>query len=255
MVAVLPALSAGLSFAQGLSSFSSGRKDAKASRRLMKAQTRLLNQQAEQGAEMYNRYKSDFLPMENEYLDMVRAGVQPDYVYEAARSRREVGRNYDNEAARMQRELARLGINPSSPRYQSLMRETSLRRAADTAGAVNMGRRAASERAQNTGFARLGSAVDLGRQSLSTALGTTSSAASALGGVADSYGRRSASAFGDMADAFATGGYLANRALRGGRDGSEIFRPSSYTLPSATSLPAYDQPTGFMSDGAGSRYA
>lgn len=221
--ALLPALGAGVSTVSGISSLIGGRKEDKNQKRLLRAQTALLKQQAAQGAEMYGRYRSEFLPLEDEYLDMVRAGVQPDYQYEAARARTTVGRQYDQEQARMGRELARLGIDPSSPRYQSLMRETSLRRAADMAGATNVSRRAASERARDTGFAQLGSAVNLGRSSLSTALGQTSSAVSGMGGVAGAYGDRAAGRFGDAASAFQAAGYLGQRALRGGQPGSYNF--------------------------------
>lgn len=205
---------AGGSLVSGLMGMREAKKSGKAQRALMAEQAALLRQQAAQGAEMYARYKSDFLPFEQDYLDTVRAGVQPDFQYEAARSRLGVGRAYDQEQGRLQREFSRLGINPNSPRFQSMMRETSLRRASDAAMAGNLARRAASEKAQTTQFSRLGSAVDLGRGLVPLAQGSTNSASAGLGNQASAYGNMSSNSARDAASAFGAAGYLAQRAFR-----------------------------------------
>lgn len=248
---VLPVLMAGASVISSLSGMSEARKSGRASRALMAEQLAGLRRQREQGDELYGRYQSEYAPLEGEYIAASRAGVQPDYQYGAARARYETERSFDRNAAQAQREMRRLGIDPSSPRYQSMMREIRLRRASTTAGAVNNNRMAERDRARDVGYQRLGSAVQLGRGLLNPAITSQTNANAGFGQQASVYGQQSRDAMGDVGAGLQSAGYWLNRGMGpAANPQTQPWSPSSYYLPAPAAASgmdnAYDMPSPGM---------
>jgi hypothetical protein len=77
------------------------------------------------------------------YMSGLLAESKLDPEAEAGRAAIDVGAQYDKSLGIQSRNMGRMGINPTSPRYQGLMQDVNMARAASTAGEMGRARREA----------------------------------------------------------------------------------------------------------------
>jgi len=170
-------------------SYQSGREADKAltaERHSTEALTTIANKMADLSQEQFDLYKETYLPVEKKLVAEVSKGIPVDEV--AAQAGADVGREFDNAAGVSARNASRMGIDPSSPKYQAAQGDMALVRAAAEAGA----RTNARERARDTNYSRKMQVVQTGRGIPATGFAGLSGAANVSNAAASQYGNISA---------------------------------------------------------------
>ncbi len=93
----------------------------------------------------------------SDYIKNLMNAAKLDPESEAGRASIDVGAQYDKSLGIQARNMGRMGINPASPRYQGLMQDVNMARAASSAGEMGRARRAA----ENENYSRLSGIASL----------------------------------------------------------------------------------------------
>lgn len=186
---MLQAIALGANILGGAMAGRSARKSQKQMAALMRQQLGIAKQQEARSAEMYGRYKQDFVPVENELIDISRTIAQPDYAGVLRRATGDYTRARAQTRAEAARTYDRMGIDPSNPMYMRGVNRTSVADALALSTARNMAREAERARTQDLGYqARMGVA-NLGRGLPGLAHSASSSASSIYGNQANTWGQ------------------------------------------------------------------
>lgn len=137
----------------------------------------------------WESYQSQFMPAEERLARFAMDYDTPERrEADAARAAADVSSAYDTASEVTNRELERYGINPGDKRFLAVTSDVGLRRAKDTAGAMNAARR----NTELTGAALIEGAAKFGRNLPSTGIaadtvaiqGGNAAASNAAGGLA-----------------------------------------------------------------------
>lgn len=139
----------------------------------------LAGQQADISSELYDWYKANTQPLQEDLINNARVGLDPNYYADAASAN--VTGAFNSAQQQQQRQLSRLGINPASPMYQDSTYDMQLARAAADAGARNDARMWTND----TNYTRQANAASIGAGYPSLALSGLGNAASTYGGLMD----------------------------------------------------------------------
>lgn len=129
------------------------------------AQLAISQRQAEISDERYKYWKENYFPLEEELVQKAKIGE--DVGYSAERAGSEMGSGIDSSIGMYSRELQRLGIDPSNPKYSSLLKNYDTYRQAAIAGARNSARLSTSDKNRNMKLQIAGAGMGVPMQALS----------------------------------------------------------------------------------------
>jgi hypothetical protein len=136
-------------------------------------------QQRQQSTDTYNRYLSQFVPMENRFAQMAEAYNTPARAAQAsAAAQADVASAFGQQRAAREAQLRSYTIDPSQARYQGESAIAGLQQAAAQAAAGTQARRAQ----ELTGIGLTQQAIAVGQKLPTVALGQIESATGASGG-------------------------------------------------------------------------
>lgn len=190
----------------------------------LNAQTRTADLQRMMSEYMFNRYKGEYVPMEQRWLETIKKGENPEE--EAAASVSDVRQSFDVRGDMAERELQRRGINPNDGRIATLLVDNGLDEAKAAAGAGTGARRYAKQRT----FDMLADAVNVGRGTAAAGAATAAGASAGYGSAAAGYGGAAANAYERSRQL----GEAAGGALNDTLDWIDSFA-QKYKSPSTTS--------------------
>jgi hypothetical protein len=146
-------------------------------------QMKISERQQAMADEQYTYWKDTFQPIEKGIAASANVGLDPAYY--ADRAGADVGTAFDKAGEIAGRNQMRLGIDPSSPKYQAQQQQLALARAASEAGA----RTNARDRIRDVNYARKLDAASLGRNIPATAGTMLASGANTMGQAANTSGQ------------------------------------------------------------------
>lgn len=184
----------------------------------LRAQAALADQQRQIGSEEYNRYLTNYAPLEGDIANMARTAAIPNYDQALRNASSEYLQQRGNMRGEAIRSYGRMGIDPSNPMYAGGINRTAISDALAMTTARNMAREAERNRTYNQGFGMRMQAVGLGRGMVGNAMGGLSSAGGMYGQIGNTYGQMGSNAWG-------AAGYLANSAAR------QMYGMSSWGQP------------------------
>jgi hypothetical protein len=123
-------------------------------------QNEAAKQMAQIAGEMWENYKSTYLPMEKSYVaDAQNYDSEGRREQFAGRANADVQQAFDNQLGQQERELQRYGVAPDSGKFASVNSRLRMGAAAQSAGAMNAARQGVEDR----GWARRTDALSLGK--------------------------------------------------------------------------------------------
>jgi len=222
-----------------VSSISNANKANKTAKAAAANQAEIQGRQQDIADEQWARYKQDYLPLEQEYLETAKnAGSIANQEKAAANAGAAVAGRFAN--AREQ--LAKTpGLNPNSQQYLREANKLAIAEAAASAA----GQTAAREQTQKTGAAMLQDAAAMGKGQQGNAMNSLNSAASGANSIAGAANSSAASAANNVGGAFqAVGGLYKSGAFDGlASKVNSWFAPSTGMQPTVGAPEMVSTPT------------
>lgn len=226
-------IAAGAAVVGTVASISSANKAGKRAAAAQASQDEILGRQEDRADEQWENYKTNYLPLEQQYLEMSKNfGSIANQEKAAANTAAAVAGKFAGARDQLNRTP---GLDPNSQQYLREAAKLNLAEAASSAA----GQTAARENVEKTGAAMLQDASSLGK-------GIASSATSQLNSVAGARVNKAAAA-GQRADNMAGGvGQMVGGLYKSGAFDAigGMFSPSAPSQYSLTSAPNYTPSTG-----------
>lgn len=190
-----------------------GASEGRKARKLQEKSLEPAQIQADIAKEQWSNYKENYLPVEEQYTDVAKTGL--DLGYQADRAGQDVRTAFSVQKQRAERDALRMGLDPSSAAYQDKMEDMATSEALASAGA----RTTARERGGLTNLSLKQNAISLGKGLASQASAGLNSAAAGFSNAANAR-QQSANGYGQFS------GYMLNQGLNmmnnnnGGASGS-----------------------------------